>query len=524
MKKIFLSAAFMVVSTIVGGNLFGQKKPNVLFVIVDDWGYHDLSYNGSKLYNTPNVDNLAKASVVFQNAYTSYPRCVPSRYAMMSGTYPLEEDHGNLGTTPNDKNFPKLFNEAGYSTFYIGKWHLGADSDAPKGMGFTSSFAAGDAGATESQFYPFNGSRVKGGKGEKAPIDDVEEYAKPGDYLTDVLGNRTVQYIKENKNKPFMGVVAFYAVHTPIEAKDQDIEKNKKQMKDQGIDPEPKYVPEGKGSTRITQNDPTYAGLVESVDENIGKIIKALKDEGLYDNTIIVLTSDHGGLSTRGANNRLVPTANAPLRAGKGWIYEGGIKVPLLYHIPGVKPTTESQSIVLGMDIFPTITDLALNKKVEGIDGKSYKDVLYGKDSWKNRTVFWNSYKARPSQTGDDKTSAIRVGDYKLMQFVESGKVELYNVVEDISEKNDLSAKMQEKTKEMLAQLEQFKKERKIAMKANHKAGLENIQMEEGANANKETKKAAKKEAKKAEKKAERKAGKKATSTSTEDAPDGSDD
>lgn len=511
MKANFLRNGLVIFALLFSIMFYAQKKQkqNVLFIIVDDWGYHDLSYNGSKLYDTPNVDNLAKTSVVFQNAYTSYPRCVPSRYAIMSGTYPLEEDHGNLGSTPNSRNFPKLFNEAGYSTFYIGKWHLGAEADSPKGMGFKESFAAGDAGATESQFYPFNGKKVKGGKGEKAPIDDVQDYAKPGDYLTDVLGDRTVQYIKDNKDKPFMGVVAFYAVHTPIEAKDKDIEKNKKQMKELGIDPEPKYVPEGNGATRITQNDPTYAGLVESVDENIGKIIKTLKDQGLYDNTLIVLTSDHGGLSTRGNNNRLIPTTNAPLRAGKGWIYEGGIKVPLLYHIPGVNPRAESQSIVLGMDIFPTITDLVLDKKVEGIDGKSYKEVIYGKDNWKNRTVFWNSYKARPNQTGDDKTSVIRVGDYKLLQFVDTGKVELYNVVQDISEKNDLSAQMPDKTKEMLAQLEKFKKERNIKMKANHKAGLDNIQMENTNPA---------KEAKKAERKAAKKAG------NFQDAKDGSDD
>ncbi|GGK10749.1 sulfatase [Yeosuana aromativorans] len=480
--------------------VFSQNKPNVLFIIVDDWGYHDLSINGSQMYNTPNVDNLSQNGFVFQNAYASYPRCVPSRYGIMTGTYPLEESKGHPGSTPEDQNFPKQFSKAGYYSFYVGKWHLGSEADSPKGMGFTSSFAAGEAGGTDARFYPFNKKRVAGAKGEKAPIEDVEDYAKPGDYLTDVLTKRTIEYIKDNKDKPFMGVLAYYAVHTPIEAKEVDIKRNEEQMKHVDFGDGPEYIKEGNGDTRMKQDYPPYAALVESVDENIGKLIKTLKDEGLYDNTLIVLTSDHGGLSTRGPNHRLIPTSNAPLRAGKGWIYEGGIKVPLIFKLPHETSSgVDKESIVLGMDVFPTIVDIALNKKITGIDGVSVKDEIYKKSSLKDRTVYWNSYKARPLQTGDDKTSAIRIGDYKLLQFVESGKVELYNVAEDISEKNDLSKQMPEKTQSMLAMLEKFKKERHVKMKANHKAGGDNIEFE---------KPNPKKEAKKAERKAERKAEK----------------
>jgi arylsulfatase A-like enzyme len=457
---------------------FSQNKPNVLFIIVDDWGYHDLSRNGSLMYNTPNVDKLADNAFVFQNAYASYPRCVPSRYGIMTGTYPLDENKGHLGSIPKEQNFPKQFADAGYYSFYVGKWHLGSESDSPKGMGFSESFAAGDAGGTDSRFYPFNVKRVPGSKGEKAPIEDVEDYAKPGDYLTDVLTKRTIDYIKNNKDKPFMGVLAYYAVHTPIEAKEADIQRNEEQLKELNFGDGPEYVKEGNGETRIKQNYPTYAALVESVDENIGNLIRTLKDEGLYENTLIVLTSDHGGLSTRGPNNRLIPTSNAPLRAGKGWLYEGGIKVPLIFKLPNGKIGEDKESIVLGMDVFPTIIDLVLNRKITGIDGVSVKDEILNKGNLKERTVYWNSYKARPNQTGDDKTSALRIGDYKLLQFVESGKVELYNVVEDISEQNDLSKQMPEKTKEMLFELEKFKKERNISMKANHKAASNAIEGE----------------------------------------------
>ncbi|MQP25660.1 sulfatase-like hydrolase/transferase [Flavobacterium sp. LMO8] len=476
-----------------------EKKPNILFVIVDDWGFKDMSGHGSQIYQTPNVDKLAKEGLDFQNAYSSYPRCVPSRYAIMTGTYPVNEDHGNLGAIKEDKNFIKKFNKAGYNSFYVGKWHLGTEESSPKGYGFKESFAAGDAGGTDTHFYPYNLKRVAGTKGEKAPIEDVQAYAKEGEFLSDALTRRTIDYMKDNKSKPFIGVLAFYAVHTPIEAKPEDVERNKKQIDAFDYGTTPEYVTEGNGVTRMRQNEPTYAGLVENTDENIGRLIQALKENGLYENTIIVLTSDHGGLSTKGKNNRIIPTSNAPFRAGKGWMYEGGIKVPLLVHYPKeIKAKVDTESVVLGMDVFPTLVDYVLQERVNGIDGKSFKNVIKGKEKWTDRTVYWNSYKARPTQTGDDKTSVIRIGDFKLLQFVESNKLELYNVKEDISEKNDLSAKMPEKVKEMLAQLEKWKSDSKIVMKANHKSGGEEVSL----------KKQAKKDAKKAERKAAKKAEK----------------
>lgn len=476
-----------------------RKKPNVLFVIVDDWGYKDMSSHGSKTYQTPNVDKLAGEGIDFQNAYASYPRCVPSRYAIMTGTYPIEEDHGNLGSIPENKNFIKQFKNAGYSSFYVGKWHLGSEENSPKGFGFDQSFAAGEAGGTESHFYPFNNGREEGIKGEKAAIEDVTKYAKEGDFLSDVLTKRTIEYIKESKTSPFIGVLAFYAVHTPIEAKKNDIDRNKDEISKMSFGPSPEYITEGSGQTHMWQNDATYAGLVENTDENIGKLIQALKENGLYENTIIVLTSDHGGLSTRGKNNRIIPTSNAPFRAGKGWIYEGGLKVPLIVRMPKRKAIIEKESIVLGMDVFPTITDLVLNKKLAGIDGKSFRNVIESKEKWNERIVYWNSYKARPTQTGDNKTSAIRKGDYKLLHFVETDKIELYNVKEDISERNDLSSTMPQKVEELLGLLNKWKAEEKIKMKANHKSGeLNEISPEREAK--KETMRAEKKAARKAEK------------------------
>lgn len=483
----------------VSNAVLAQKKPNILFVLVDDFGYHDISINGSKIYQTPNIDKLAKTSVNFENAYSSYPRCVPSRYALMTGTYPVNEDHGDLSKVAPEKNFIKQFKAAGYTSFFVGKWHLGSGASSPVGLGYDQSFAAGDAGATEQQFYPFNGKRVAGAKGEKAPVEDVEKYAKEGDYLSDVLTKRTIEYMKENKkDKPFIGVLSFYAVHTPIEAKKVDLERNQKEINAFNFGNTPEYVAEGHAETKMRQDNAAYAGMVENVDENVGKLIQSLKDQGLYDNTIIILTSDHGGLSTRGGKRELA-TTNSPLRAGKGWLYDGGIKVPFMVHLPNGKAFVDKESIVLGMDIFPTLTDLALNKQIEGVDGKSFKNVLLKKENWKDRTVFWNSYKARPTQTGDDKTSAVRKGDFKLLDFVESGKIELYNIKNDISEQHDLAATMPEKKAELLKLLNQWKADYQVKMKANHKQG-------QGEDDDEMSPKQA---AKKAERQAERKALKK---------------
>lgn len=490
-SKFFLISFFLFFTI----NTQAQKKANILFILVDDFGYHDVSINGSKIYQTPNIDNLAKNSATFDNAYSSYPRCVPSRYGIMTGTYPVNEDHGDLSKVDPQKNFIKQFKSNGYSSFFVGKWHLGSDESSPVGFGYDQSFAAGDAGATDQQFYPFNTKRIAGAKGEKAPIEDVEKFAKEGDYLSDVLTRRTIAYIKENKkDKPFVGVLAFYAVHTPIEAKKADLERNQKEINAFDFGATPEYMKEGHAETKMRQDNAAYAGMVENVDENIGKLVQQLKDQGIYDNTIIVLTSDHGGLSTRGGKRDLA-TTNFPLRSGKGWLYEGGIRVPLVVHMPNSKPFVDKESIILGMDIFPTLTDLALGKQISGIDGKSFKNILLKKENWNGRTVYWNSYKARPTQTGDDKTSAIRKGNFKLLHFIESDKVELYNIKDDSAEQHDLASTMPEKKAELLALLNKWKKDYQIKMKVNHKSGGEEMS----------PKREAQKEAKRAERKATKK-------------------
>ena len=269
---------------------FSQQKPNILIIHTDDLGYHDLSFTGSQLYNTNNIDQLAMESVSFTNAYSSYPRCTPSRYAMMTGTYPVNENKGFLGGIPDDKNFIKQFNNAGYNTIFVGKWHLGEDKSDPNNFGFKQTYAAGRAGGLGSRFYPFNYN--KKGKRHKEQVEDLEKEGANGDYASDLLTDATINFIKNNpKNQPFLAVLAFYSVHTPIEAKPEDEARNKEQLKSIDFGDTPTYIPDGQGRRKMRQDDPAYAGMVENVDENVGKLLKTLEKLGIDKNTIVVFSS-----------------------------------------------------------------------------------------------------------------------------------------------------------------------------------------------------------------------------------------
>lgn len=437
------------------------NKPNILIIHVDDLGFHDLSCNGSQIYQTPNIDRLATQSVVFNNAYANYPRCVPSRYAMMTGNYPIQngdvpDDGFEIKNVLDANNFIKTLKASGYQTAYFGKWHLG-DEKSLKNFGFDYSFAAGHSGSPISFLYPFN--KIKGtGKNNKTPIPDVDAVSKEGDYLTDVMAHQVANYIKTtNKNKPFLAMFSFYAVHQPLEAKQEDITRNRKEINAFNFGNKPAYIPEGTGRTKMRQDHATYAAMVETMDENVGKLLQLLKDLKIDDNTIVILSSDHGGLSNDGTNQRQLATTNFPLRAGKGWLYDGGIKVPLMikwnHHF---KPQTNNESLVMLMDVFPTLLDITIQKSLN-TNGKSFLPILENKVQWTDRTVFWHSSKARPANTGDTQSSAIRSGNFKLINWYKEGRVELYNIATDPSETNDISKINIELTNQLLNQLNKWK-------------------------------------------------------------------
>ena len=451
-----------------------KKQPNILFILTDDLGYHDLGFTGSKIYQTPNIDRLAGEGLSFGQAFSSYPRCVPSRYGLLTGTYPVNEDNGFLAGIPAEQNFIKQFTAAGYNAYYVGKWHLGIDNCSPKGFGFTDSYAAGESGATGSRFYPFN--VLKKNSGEPKPIEDVEKDGKTGDYLSDLLTGRTMQFIRDNgRDKPFLAVLAYYAVHTPLEAKPEDRERNAKEIAAFDYGDTPEYLPEGTGRRKMRQDHPDYAGMVENVDYNVGRLLDLLRELKIDDNTIVVFSSDHGGLSNDGTRKRELATTNFPLRAGKGHLYEGGIRVPLILHWnKKIKPCADPDNIILGMDVFPTLLEMATGKKVSGIDGRSYVPVLKGKENWRNRTVFWHEDKARPNSTGDTKCSVIRSGDYKLLQFYKEDRIELYNVKTDVSEADNLAQTDPERAKTMLKELKDWKKSYLIPEKMDMKKNARN--------------------------------------------------
>ncbi len=440
---------------------FAQSQPNILIIHIDDLGYHDLSIHGSKIYQTPHIDTLATQSVSFTKAYANYPRCVPSRFSMMTGKYPIQngnvpDDGFKIKHVASSKNFIKSFNEIGYQTAYFGKWHLG-DKQSLRDFGFQYSFAAGKAGSPISFIYPFNVSKGKG-KNKKKPIPDVDAVSTEGDYLTDVMTNQAVNYVKtRDSSKPFLLMLSYYAVHQPIEAKTEDIERNRLEIEAANFGNQPEYITEGTGRTKMRQDNPAYAAMVENLDNNIGKLLASLESNGILENTVIVFSSDHGGLSNDGYNKRKLATSNYPLRAGKGWLYDGGIKVPLFVKWQKhFKPRVEDTSIVTLMDVFPTLLDITAKRNLN-VDGKSMLQVLYSKKKWHNRTVYWHSEKARPKNTGDTKSSAIRKGKYKLIHWFESDKIAFYNMNIDPYERNDLGSKKPKKRAELLSDLNDWK-------------------------------------------------------------------
>ncbi|APY08235.1 hypothetical protein BWZ20_07935 [Winogradskyella sp. J14-2] len=438
-----------------------EAKPNILIIYVDDLGFHDLSMNGSQIYQTPNIDALAKQSVVFNNAYANYPRCVPSRYAMMTGNYPVQngdvpDDGFEMNNVPDQKNFIKNIKALGYQTAYFGKWHLG-DEQSLKDFGYDYSFAAGHAGSPISFLYPFNELK-RNGKTKKKPIPDVDSVSKEGDYLMDVMTDNVAKYIRNaDKNKPFMAMFSFYAVHQPLEAKEKDIARNKTEIKNFDFGNQPEYIKEGTGRTKMRQDHPKYAAMVETMDENVGKLLQLLKDLNIDDNTIIVFSSDHGGLSNDGTKQRQLATSNYPLRAGKGWLYDGGIKVPLMVKWNGkFQPKTDDESLVMLMDVFPTVLDITAKMDLQ-TNGKSFLPILQNKEKWTGRTVFWHSSKARPVNTGDTRSSAIRKGNYKLINWYQEGRTELYDLRKDPSELDDISGKNPELVQQLLKELNNWK-------------------------------------------------------------------
>ncbi len=445
-------------------SLLAASKPNVLFILVDDFGSHDLSCYGSSLYETPNMDKLAASGARFTQAYVAYPRCVPSRFGIFTGKHParVQGERDSPHVTPGrDATIGQAFKDAGYATFYCGKWHLGEGESSPDKMGFDTIVAAGAAGATKSHFAPYNTPRKKGGGGgdEKDDIVGLDD-APPDEYLADRLTQETMKFIEGHHNRPFFAVLAHYAVHTPIEAKKHLTKRYEGKL---ATLPKPaaEFEKESAGENLLVQNNATYAAMIESVDHGVGRLLNQLKQLNLADNTIVVLASDHGGLSSRGSG-REVATSNRPLRAGKGHLYEGGLRIPLIVRWPGiVKPAAEIAAPVITLDLMPTLTamaGIAMPAKA-GADGLNLVPLMQSGTAPARDTFYWHNPAPRPASTGDLFCSAIRVGDLKLVDFPTEKRIELYDLASDPGESRNLAEARPADRDRLLAKLNDWRKE-----------------------------------------------------------------
>ena len=432
-------------------------NPNLIFILVDDLGWNDLGYSGSKFYETPNIDKLANESFQFINAYSSSPVCSPTRASIMTGKHPARLNITDWipGRDPKDKPLlgPKDLNELplkeitiaeklkefGYKTFYVGKWHLGSQGFYPENNGFDINIGGFEKGKPMGGYYsPYKNPKL---------IDGPE-----GEYLTDRLTDETINLIKNHdKKKQFALFLSFYNVHTPIQANMNHVDYfNEKlsKMSDNLV----RTKKEGEAITRLNQTNSKYASMVYAVDKNIGKLIKSLKDIGLYDNSLIIFTSDNGGLSTQ---KKISPTSVYPLRAGKGWLYEGGIKIPQLIKTPEKTENIIIEDVTVSHDLFPTILDFIGIKHEIEMDGISLMQRLKENKKIEREDIFWHfpHYHGSLWKPG----SSIRSGDWKLVFHYESNHAELFNLKNDPGELNDLSLSFNEKKQTLLKKLKKFK-------------------------------------------------------------------
>ena len=459
------------------GTLSGAEekgdRPNVVVIFTDDLGWADLGCYGSSFYETPNIDRLAKQGAMFSHAYSSCCLCSPTRASLMTGKYPQRVGFTDW-LNPDKKSGPnsaatqlpmsettigEAFQQAGYRTGYIGKWHLGPKEIAmPKRHGFDWQMATCKHGMPGSYFHPY---KMK--KFPSADVPDLED-GKKGDYLTDVLTDKGIGFIEETVKegtKPFFLVLGHYAVHLPIEAPKKLVDKYvAKYKRVYGTSPL-KMTPERFDThSRETQRSPTYAAMIENLDMNVGKVLSALGRLGLTKDTIIVFASDNGGACTT-VKHVTAPTSNLPLRAGKGWNYEGGIRVPTFITWPGSISPMKSSEPVITMDIYPTLLELAGCKQLpkQHIDGQSLVPLIRGEQKKLKRPFLAWWFPHSNPWCGSRPNQAILKDGWKLVHYINQNETELYNLDKDIGEKNNLTKAEPERTRELLATLSQWVEE-----------------------------------------------------------------
>lgn len=421
---------------------------NVVLIIVDDLGWRDLGVTGSPLYDTPAIDRLAREGTRFSRFYSASPVCSPTRASLMTGRNPARlaitnwiggEQQGQLRQADYERALPleevtigDALRARGYATGYIGKWHLGTNQFMPSHQGFDTIIAVNNAGQPGSYFPPY------GRVGAPTAVPDLDD-DPPDAYLTDRLTDAAVRFIATRRREPFLLVLAHYTVHTPLEAPAALVAEYEKEIGTTGSTPTTEPITERTAATRSRQDHAVYAAMVETLDRSIGRITDTLRTLGLDDRTAVVFVSDNGGLSTV-QGSRPGPTSNLPLRAGKGWLYEGGIRVPLIVRWPGVtRPGTVIGTPATTDDLFPTLLELAGAARSTDVplDGLSLAPLFRG-DSLPSRPLFWHFPHYHGS--GNRPSGVVRDGNYKLLEWFEDGRVELYDLASDSTETHDISA------------------------------------------------------------------------------------
>jgi arylsulfatase A-like enzyme len=466
---IKMLAVFLVI-VVTAAQAIAQKHkeipPNILFILADDLGWTDLGCFGSSFYETPHIDALAADGMIFTNAYAASPVCSPTRSSILTGKYPARTNITEYfgGPQPEDvhkrpkfkkkillpapyKDYLDLnetiiaeaLKEAGYATFFAGKWHLGDEERYwPEQQGFDINKGGHKLGGPyggNKYFSPYGNPRLKDGP--------------EGEHLPDRLANETIKFIEDHQQQPFFAYLSFYSVHTPLMARQDLKEKYEKKKALMGL--EDAWQKEGDRKNRIVQCHSIYAAMVEAMDQAVGKVINKLGELNIDEETIIIFTSDNGGLSTSEGH----PTSNLPLRAGKGWLYEGGIREPLIVKWPGtIKNGSTNAAPVISTDFYPTILDMAglpANPE-QHKDGVNLTGLLKGEEGLARDVLYWH-YPHYGNQ-GGSPGSAIRKGDWKLIWWYENNNITLYNLKDDLEEQNNLSKVYPERVEKLKADLQ----------------------------------------------------------------------
>ena len=448
-----------------------QKAKNVLFLFADDLGYKDLGCYGSSFYETPHLDALAQDSVRFTNGYAACPVCSPTRSSLLTGQYPARTGNTNFFGAFNSASgkpmpkrrqrplmpapyvehlpqelitIPEALKAHGYATFFAGKWHLGGKGSLPTDHGFDINKGGWNRGG------PYTGKKYF------SPYDNPYlENGPDGEHLPDRLASETVKFMKETE-KPFFALLSFYSVHTPLIGREDLVKKYEKKAAALNVADDKLFDKDFPRKVRAVQQHAVYGAMVEAMDGAVGKVIQGLKDSGKYEDTVVIFFSDNGGLSTSEGS----PTSNYPLRAGKGWMYEGGIREPLILRVPGITTAgTTSDVPVTSTDFYPTILEACgkAPQLKDHVDGVSMLESMSGAEGVTDRVLFWH-YPHWGNQ-GGIPCSAVRHGDWKLIKFYYHKDIELYNLKDDPSEKNNLVEVNKDKAAELLKVLDAKLKE-----------------------------------------------------------------